>query len=258
MAHLRAAWRLLAFAIFTAIMFAIVILVRVVCVFAPQTRMRLRKRLFRAWARVVAALVGMHVEVSGQPPLAPVLLIANHLSYMDIVLLAQHVDAIFVAKTEVASWPFLGPVVSSVNTIFVDRGRRRDLLRVNREIARVLDAGEGVVVFAEGTSSDGSQVLPLKPSMLEVALEECHAVNYARLAYATPEDAPGAGSVVCWWDDTPLLTHLLRVFRLPRFDALVHFGPDAVVGRDRKELAHVLRDKISALTLTRKQASNAN
>ncbi len=250
MAWLRAAWRLAAFAVFTSIMFVIVLITRLLLAFAPASRRRVRNALFKAWARVIAVILGMRVEVNGPAPSTPFLLISNHLSYMDIVLLATRLDAVFVAKMEVASWPLLGPIVRSVNTIFINRGNRRDLLRVSDEIGTALAAGEGIVVFAEGTSSNGAEVLPLKPSLLEAALEAELPVHYARVTYTTPEGTPDAGEVVCWWDDTPLVTHLLRLFRLPRFGALVHFGPEAVVGRDRKELAQVLRDRISALPTT--------
>ncbi len=258
MSSLRALWRLLAFSVFTAFMFALVILVRVACLFAPASFRRSRTALFHAWARLVARLLGMRIEMAGPPPRPPFLLISNHLSYMDIVLLANVVNAVFVAKMEVAGWPLLGPVVRSVNTIFVNRGSRRDLLRVNGEISDALAAGEGVVVFAEGTSTDGSTVLPLKPSMLEAALAERRPIRYARLTYATPDGAPDASGVVCWWDDTPLINHIMRLFRLRSFSALVHFGSDAVEGSDRKELAQVLRGKISALPEISRQALNAN
>ena len=147
MVQILVLWRMSAFVIFTALMFSLLLLSRLLLLIAPTAWRRTRNRIFCFWAKVIALLMGMKVAVSGPPPQAPFLLIANHVSYMDIVLLAHYVNAVFVAKAEVSHWPFLGPIVRSVNTIFVDRRYRRDLVRANHAISKALSSGLQPVCF---------------------------------------------------------------------------------------------------------------
>ena len=99
--------------------------------------------------------------VEGRPPEPPFFLVTNHLSYVDIPVIGSQVGAIFIAKSEISSWPAVGFMCRSINTIFIDRTLRRDLSRVMREIDREMEHGMGVVLFGEGTSSKGATVLPL-------------------------------------------------------------------------------------------------
>ena len=246
-AGLRVAWRLPAFGAITLVLFIALLLGKVLLFASPRARQRWRQWLFRGWARLVRPLTGMRATAQGAIPARPFLLIANHLSYMDIALLALYVDSVFVAKLEIASWPLLGRIVRAADTIFIDRTRRSDVNRVNGEIAAALARGDGVVVFAEGTSSSGDEVLPLKPSLLEAAATRAVPVHYARLSYRTGAALPPAREVVCWWGDADFFAHLLELLRLPEFGALVHFGPEAVPGQDRKSLARELHARISAL-----------
>ncbi|NNG15064.1 MAG: 1-acyl-sn-glycerol-3-phosphate acyltransferase, partial [Gemmatimonadales bacterium] len=163
--------------------------------FFPLARVRQRWRLssFRRWAGGSCRLLGMRRTIEGTPPLdAPFILVSNHLSYVDIILLASVVPGVFVAKREVRAWPMWGLFASAMRTIYVDRERRRDALRVASVIDSALGQGEGVILFPEGTSTDGSRVQPLKPALLAVAANSAHPVHYARLSYRTPEGVPPA------------------------------------------------------------------
>jgi len=187
----------------------------------------------------------MRVTTEGAPPRAPFFLVTNHLSYTDVVLLASQLDCIFVAKREVQAWPFLGALTASVDSIFLDRENLRDILRVNDEIEHALERGDGIVVFAEGTSSRGETVLPLRPSLLELPARKDLPVRYASISYRTPEGAPAADRAVCWWGDMTFPGHFFRLLKLPYFEAQVVFGEKAIQEADRKQLARRLHQAIS-------------
>jgi 1-acyl-sn-glycerol-3-phosphate acyltransferase len=173
----------------------------------------------------------MRITVEGVPPKPPFLLVSNHLSYADIVLLATQVDCVFVAKRDVRSWPILGLIIESMGTIFIDRTSRRDVMRVNEQIDRALQAGDGVVLFAEGTSSPGARVLPLKPSLLNLVARKNHPVSYASITYSDP--------AVCWYGDMTFADHFFDLLKLPHFEATLVFGDVPVQETDRKLARHL-------------------
>jgi len=211
-----------------------------VCAASPSGRRRWRRVMVRRWARDNARLLGMQRQVAGQPASAPALLVTNHLSYLDVVLLAAELPAIFVAKREVRAWPGLGPLAALVGTIFVDRDSPRDLVRVSAAISQALANGDTVVLFAEGTSTRGDRVLPLKPALLEPAARGGWPVRFATLSYVTPAGQPSADLALCWWGDMTFLPHLVGVAGLSRFTGLVSFGAEPVQAGDRKRLAAAL------------------
>ncbi len=207
-----------------------------VLAFAPRSRRRYREGLFRATCRCLLALLRAEVRVSGPPPRPPFLLATNHLSYLDILVLASRLPVRFVAKAEVRRWPLLGPLCKGFGTLFIDRSDRRDIPRVLAEIEAALARGEGVIVFPEGTSSSGETVLPFRSPLLALPARKGFPVHAATLGYRPPE--------ACWWGGTPLGSHLLSLFRLPRIEATISFAPEPVVEADRKRLAERLRESV--------------
>ena len=208
---------------------------------AADARRRWRLASFRQWASGVAWLLGMRRVVHGAPPAeGPFILVTNHVSYMDIILLASIVPGVFVAKREVRSWPVWGIFAGAMRTIFVDRNRHRDAVRVADRIEEALGRGDGVILFPEGTSTDGRAVLPFKPALLEAAARTGHPVHYARLAYRTPPGSAPASLAVCWWGDMEFGAHFVEMCRLPEFEAAVTFGDQPIIDRDRKTLAQKL------------------
>ncbi len=207
---------------------------------------RWRRTIFRWWGRVNRRVVGMRVRINGPLPGQPCFLVTNHLTYLDILLLSGFLPAVFVSKAEVADWPVVGRIVSSMGTVYIDRTRKRDIRLANASIEAALDRGDGVVLFAEGTSSRGDEVLPMKPSLLDIPATRRFPVSYAAIRYTTPAGNPEAGDIVCWWDDTAFATHFVRLLGLPRFEANVRFGDGTVVENDRKQLARRLHTLISA------------
>jgi 1-acyl-sn-glycerol-3-phosphate acyltransferase len=135
-------------------------------------------------------------------------------------------------------------MVRNMGTIYVNRERRRDIPRAGSEVIERLSEGEGVIVFPEGTSTKGESVLPFNSSFLAFAAQTDVPVSYLSISYRTPDGEPPPSDSVCWWDDTPMLTHILKLFSLRRFTAILDFGDEPIVRPDRKELASELRRRV--------------
>jgi 1-acyl-sn-glycerol-3-phosphate acyltransferase len=189
-------------------------------------------------------LLRVKVEWRGAAPTTPFFMVTNHLSYLDVPLLASGLDATFVAKREVRSWPLFGPVAHAIGHIFVDRDVPRDAIRAGERMRAAFQAGNGVVLFAEGTSSDGQQVLPLRTALLDWAAHDQVPVATATLGWRSDPRDPPAGEVLCWWGEMAFLPHLWRVCSLRPCYAFVTFG--AVVREpERRRLAASLHHALS-------------
>ena len=203
-----------------------------------------RQLAFELWTKSFVWISGMKIEVIGEPPTSPFFLVTNHLSYVDIAALRATVNGVFVAKVEVSKWFLAGRIVRDMGVIFIDRQNRRDIPRAGEEIIRTLSKGEGVIVFPEGTSTKGDDVLPFNSSFLEFASRTDLPVSYASISYRTPAGEPPASGTVCWWEDISFMAHLFRLFMLKRYTAILNFGEESVVNPDRKQLAAELRQKV--------------
>ena len=204
-----------------------------------------RQLILEWWARSFVWIANADVEVIGSPPKAPFFLVCNHVGYFDIPVIRSVAKGVFVAKHDIKEWPALGRMIRNLGTIYVNRGVKRDIPRAGEEVVERLSSGEGVIVFPEGTSSKGDIVLPFNSSFLAFAAKTNTPVSYASISYRTPAGEPPPSEVVCWWDDTPFLKHLLRMLSLPRFTAIVNFGNAPIVNPDRKILATELRERVS-------------
>ncbi len=210
-----------------------------------RNREQRRRRVVRAWARGVLRILRIRAEWVGPRPTAPFALVTNHLSYLDVALLASQLDLVFVAKQEVSRWPVFGAPARAIGTIFVRRESPRDVVRVSRLIAQALDAGRSVVLFAEGTSSPGLQVLPLRTPLLDALARRGTPVATAALSYHTHPGDPSASEVLCWWGEMSFVPHLWEACTLRPSRARVAFG-DAVTANDRRTLAVQLHRALSA------------
>lgn len=135
----------------------------------PRADAERRRRLVRRWCRRLLELMNVDARVHGAIDAhgGNVLLVANHISWLDIFVLNAHRPARFIAKSELAGWPLVGRLIRDTGTIFIERARRSDTHRVNRRAAEALAAGDVIVVFPEGTTSDGSEVLRFHGSLLQ-------------------------------------------------------------------------------------------
>ena len=170
------------------------------------------------------------------------LLVSNHLSYIDILVISSITPAIFVAKREVGAWPVFGMFAKMGGTLFVDRERRLRAGETTNEIQVALDQGALVVLFPEGTSSDGKTVLPFKSSLLEPATRQLHAL-YAGVVQYRLEDGD-VGEELCYWKDMTLVPHLVNLLSKKTIHASVSFTQLREGSKDRKELAKQLHSEI--------------
>ncbi len=208
--------------------------------FAP----RARSGLFRAWSRITLRLLGVRVAVYGVPPREATALVANHLSYLDVLVLAAHVEAVFVAKADVAGWPVVGWLCQRVRTVFIDRTRKRDLLRVIPLLERRLRGGESVVFFPEGTSSGGDAVLPFRSPLFEAPIRAHRPTACAALRYETGAGDPPASQSVCYWADMTFASHVFGLLKLRGVAATIEFSAETLWEDDRKRLASRAREAI--------------
>jgi len=204
-----------------------------------------RQIIFKLWAISFVRISNMKIEIIGTPPKPPFFLVCNHLSYTDIPALRYAVDGVFVAKGEVESWFLAGRIVRDMGNIFINRKNRRDIPRAGQQIIEKLDEGEGVIIFPEGTSTKGENVLPFNSSFLEFAAKTDLPVSYCSISYKTPAGEISASEAVCWWDDTVFMKHMFRLFSVREFTAIINFGDAPIASPNRKELAQELRQKVA-------------
>lgn len=226
------------------VMFAI-LLYGVTAACAPGKKRRAARALWlhRASRRHLK-IFGYAAAVAGPVPRRG-LLVANHLSYLDILAIAAVTPAIFVSKADVRGWPLFGWLASLAGTVFVERERRAHVGEVNDEIQKALDDGALVVVFPEGTSSNGTTVLPFRTSLLEPAARGNHPISTGWLHYELPDG--DASEEVCYWGDHTFFPHLLNLTSKKSVHATICFGSFQKQTGDRKELARQLNAEVMKL-----------
>jgi 1-acyl-sn-glycerol-3-phosphate acyltransferase len=195
--------------------------------------------------RVVLRAMGIAYRIEGTIPTAPTLVVANHLSYLDIVICSAALPAAFVAKREIGSWPAFGPLSRMGGAIYLDRSSRASAWEAADTMSQRLADGVTVVLFPEGTSTDGAEVLRFHSTLFAPAIERGLAVTPAAIFY----EPRGEGLVerdVCWFADEPFAPHLLKVLGITGFTAVVRFGEPEKFP-DRRTAAYRSHDAISAM-----------
>jgi len=175
------------------------------------------------------------------------LLVCNHLSYLDIFVLSGLRPCVFVAKRDVGSWPLFGWLARAAGTIFVERNCRSAAATEVAKISSAIESGHLVVLFPEGTSSDGAMVLPFKSSLLQAAVAARCPVAAAGIDYDLADGS--VADEVCYWRDMTLVPHLLNLFGRKSIESRVRFSPSRPRGGNRKALACELRAEVAALRL---------
>jgi 1-acyl-sn-glycerol-3-phosphate acyltransferase len=176
------------------------------------TRQRAVLSVMRRTARRLLAVLGVRVTrgATRDAPDFACLTVSNHQSYLDVLVIAAHYPARFVAKREVEAWPVIGLMARLCGTIFIDRDSLRQGALCAREVAASLGAGVGVQVFPEGTSTDGRGVLPFKPLLLSAALKARSPLLPLTINYVAANGKPpnaAARDVCCWHGEMEFVSH---------------------------------------------------
>ena len=202
----------------------------------------------QAWSVAMLRHLGIALQVRGQPPLTgPMLLVANHFSWLDIVVMHAARHCRFVSRSDVQAWPLVGTLATAAGTLYIQRSVRRDALRVVQQMTEALRARDVLAVFPEGTTGDGRTLLPFHANLLQAALAADAPVlpvglRYVDAASGVASDAPG------YVGDYSLRQSLWRTVCAPPLLAVVHYGePDTAQGRRRRDWGVQLRDAVEVL-----------
>lgn len=211
---------------------------------------RMARAFPQQYHRLVCRILGVKVEVIGKrPEQGPLLIAANHVSWLDIVVLSAIAPVSFVAKKEVAKWPFFGSLARLQRTVFVDRDRRHATGGARDEMRHRLTSGDMLVLFAEGTSGDGRSVLPFKSSFFGAADMPGVLVQPVTLAYRGHRNLPMNRRLLpsyAWYGDMDLVPHLLGALKSGPIEVSVICHPPLSPGGElnRKALARHAEEEV--------------
>jgi 1-acyl-sn-glycerol-3-phosphate acyltransferase len=242
MRALRACWRLL-----RVVRQLLAGLATIVLRF-PRLDARAREHCVQAWAAGMLDVLGIGLQVRGEPPVrGPLLIVCNHISWLDILVLHASRHCRFVSKADVRQWPLIGTMATAAGTLYIERESRRDAMRVVHRMAQALQDGDILAVFPEGTTSDGAQLLPFHANLIQAAVAAQVPVLPVGLQYID-QATGGLSRVPCYIDDDTLVASVWRTLSGDAFTAVVGFGtPQLANGRDRRAWATELRHDVQAL-----------
>jgi len=208
------------------------------------------------WQRLARLMLGLRVRVEGEPAKAPLLLTANHISWLDITVLGSVLPISFVAKAEVAGWPVLGTLARLQRTVFIDRTRRSQTGLAADMIAQRIGNGDVMVLFAEGTTGDGIRVLPFRSALIGAASAAAGSktitVQPVAITYTAIQGIPvGRADMpdIAWYGDADFIAHFRRLVGCGGIDAAVSFGQPIPFGpeTDRKKVAEACYASVRAM-----------
>jgi 1-acyl-sn-glycerol-3-phosphate acyltransferase len=214
----------------------------------PQFSLEQREMRVQAWALQFLALWDIHLKVLGRPVQnGPALMVANHISWLDISVIHAARHCRFVSKSDIRDWPLLGTLATGAGTLYIERTSRKDALRMVKDMADAMKNGDVVAVFPEGTTSDGRDLLPFHANLIQSAILAEAPVQPMSLKFidarsGEPSFAP------CYIGDDTLLGSIWRTLKAPKIIAVVHFGElQQAQGRDRRAWAHDLHQSVALL-----------
>ncbi len=249
--HLLTILRVLALALWS-LKICVLYLCRRLTLGSRAERLRRTPDWVQFWGRWAAWLAGVEVRCATPLPPRGVLLCPNHLGYVDVLALAATLPCFFVSRADAASWPLIGFLIRASEQVLVSRRRARDLVESSRLLAERLGLGQSVCLFLEGTSTGGDHLLRFLPTLLQPAIE----VRAEAVPVGMRWDAPSAGMTVsddvAYWGDHQFLPHVWRLMGVPGCRVTIFFGsPVPTRGRDRKELAEDLQQRVQQLVFGR-------
>jgi 1-acyl-sn-glycerol-3-phosphate acyltransferase len=214
----------------------------------PWSTPQLRLALTREWSRSLLKLLGVRLTVRGEPlneASHKVMVVANHVSWLDIYILNAAWPARFVSKAEVRNWPLVGWLAEVTGTLFLERGKRRDTARINNTIATALSNGDCVAFFPEGTTTDGTHLRPFLASLLQPAIDASAELRPVALRYLNADGC--INTRAAYWDDMTMMDSLRNILAQREIRAELQFlAPIACAGRTRRELARQSEAAISS------------
>ncbi|HEX9720134.1 MAG TPA: lysophospholipid acyltransferase family protein [Ramlibacter sp.] len=242
MNSLRAAWRL-----GRALVHALAGLATIALRFPRMTEIQ-RDAHVQSWALRMLPLLGIRLELRGRPPVTgPVLLVANHISWLDILVMHAARHCRFVSKADVRRWPLIGTLATGAGTLYIERKSRRDAMRVVHHMAESLKRGEVVAVFPEGTTSNGVAMLPFHGNLIQAAISANAPVQPVALSFRDGKTR-AISLAPCYIDEDTLVMSIWRTLTAPAITAVVHYGePQSAQGRDRRTWANDLRSAVDGL-----------
>lgn len=229
---------------------------------AIRFNLRLKRSLPVFYHRVVCRLVGFRITVIGQRIAEhPLMIVSNHASWADISVISAVAPSVFVAKSEVGTWPLFGLLSKLQRSVFVDRSRRQKTGAVNAEIAQRLSDGDPVVLFGEGTSSDGNRVLAFRSALIGAARDVLAESGHTGRVWIQPLSIAYTGllglpfgrrhrPLIAWYGDLDLLPHLAGVLRKGAIDVTVTWGEPTPFDEnsDRKQVTRGLEQAVRRMT----------
>lgn len=193
-------------------------------------------------ARSILKVLDIRSQVEGRPPTCG-LVVSNHLSYLDIIIISATMPCFFVAKMEIGSWPYFGKAARSGGTIFLDRSSLASAMAVADQMTERLKLPIPVLLFPEGTSTDGAHVLKFHSRLIDPATAAGAPITAAAIRYTI--DGGVKERELCWFGGEEFLTHLWKVLGVSGFAAQLHFGEPRIYS-DRRVAADVTHAEISA------------
>ncbi len=193
-------------------------------------------------ARAILRVLDIRTQVEGQPPICG-LVVSNHLSYLDIIIISAAMPCFFVAKMEIGSWPFFGEAARSGGTIFLDRSSRESANSVADQMTERLKLPIPVLLFPEGTSTDGAQVLRFHSRLIDPAIKAGASITAAAIRYVI--EGGVKERELCWFGAEEFTRHLWKVLGVTGFAAKLHFGQPRIYS-DRRVAADQTHAEITA------------
>ncbi len=229
---------------------------------ALKLNLGIRRKLPFVWHKIATRLVGIRIEQFGEPTAnRPLLVTANHASWVDITVIGSLAPLSFIAKSEVSRWPVFGLFAKLQRTVFVERERRSKTGAAADVIAERMAEGDMMVLFAEGTSNDGNSVLPFRSALLGAATRAVTGTKNGKvwvqpmsIAYQGLYGIPMGRAYrpnVAWYGDMELAGHLWGIFRRGALDVVVRWGRpvEVDVSTDRKALTRQVETEVRAMTI---------
>jgi 1-acyl-sn-glycerol-3-phosphate acyltransferase len=214
----------------------------------PKLNSQQREARVQVWATQLLRIWDIELEVRGKPVLlGPALLVCNHISWLDIVVIHATRHCRFVSKSELREWPLIGTLATGAGTLYIERENRKDAVRMVKEMARALIEGDVLAVFPEGTTGDGFDMLPFHANLIQSAIDANAPVQPLALQFVDAQTNEISLAARFIGDDT-LVGSIWSTLNASNLKAVVNFGEIQLPnGRDRRSWTHDLHEDVKAL-----------